>query len=65
LLHCLFFLRNVPEGWSLEDRRVYFTALNRAETLEGARDYQRSLRLIRAEVAALLSDAERTASASS
>jgi putative heme-binding domain-containing protein len=61
LLHYLLFLRNVPQGWSVEDRRVFFTALNRAEPLEGARDYQRSLALIRSEVAAVLTEAERAA----
>lgn len=59
LLHYLFFLRNVSEGWTAESRRTYFTALNRADTLEGARDYQRSLRWIRAEMAAALTAPER------
>ncbi len=59
LLHYLFFLRNVSDGWTIESRRAYFTALNRADTLEGARDYQRSLRWIRAEMAAALTAAER------
>jgi putative heme-binding domain-containing protein len=57
----LFFLRNVQANWTIEQRRAYFTALNHAETLEGARDYARSMRLIRAEYAATLTDSERQA----
>ncbi len=59
LLHFLFHLRNIPDGWSPEHRRIYFAALNRADSLEGARDYQRALRWIRAEVAAALTPEER------
>lgn len=59
LLHYLMFLRNLTDGWTLESRRVCFTALNRADTLEGAKDYQRSLRWIRADLAAGLSAVER------
>ena len=61
LLHYLFFLRNVTVGWTTEERRIYFTALNRAEKLEGARSYQSSLRLIRSEVVSALTPAEREA----
>jgi putative heme-binding domain-containing protein len=60
-LQYLFHLRNVPHDWTIEQRRAYFSALNHAETLEGARDYQRSLRLIRSEVAETLTADERTA----
>ena len=59
LLHYLFFLRNVTSGWTTEQRRRFFTALNRAVKLEGARSYQWSLRLIRSEVVAVLTPAER------
>jgi putative heme-binding domain-containing protein len=59
LLHYLFYLRNVPGGWSIEERRSFFIALNRAEKKEGARSYQWSLRLIRSEVLAVLTPAER------
>lgn len=61
LLHYLMFLRNIPAGWTRESRRVCFTALGRADTLEGARDYQRSLRWIRAEMSASLTATEREA----
>jgi putative heme-binding domain-containing protein len=59
LLHYLFFLRNITSGWTTDQRRSYFSALNRAEKLEGARSYQWSLRLIRTEVVAALTPAER------
>ena len=39
LLHYLFFLRNMTAGWTIDQRRSYFTALNRAEKLEGARSW--------------------------
>jgi putative heme-binding domain-containing protein len=61
LLHYLMFVRNLTDGWTLESRRVCFTALNRADTLEGARDYQRSLRWIRADLSATLTAKEREA----
>ncbi len=61
LLHYLFFLRNVTDGWTMEQRRVYFTALARAEKIEGARSYQSSLRLIRSEVVAALTPGENEA----
>ncbi|MEQ1858359.1 MAG: heme-binding protein [Chthoniobacteraceae bacterium] len=61
LLHYLFFLRLVPDGWTLDQRRAFFAALNHAETLEGARDYQRSMKMIRAEVLERLTPAEHEA----
>ncbi len=61
MLHYLFYLRLVTDGWTIEQRRACFAALNRAEMLEGARDYQRSLRMIRAEMLEKLTPAERDA----
>lgn len=61
LLQYLFYLRLVPDGWTLEQRRIAFAALNHAETLEGARDYQRSLKMIRAEMLERLTPAEHDA----
>jgi putative heme-binding domain-containing protein len=61
LLHYLFHLRLVTDGWTLDQRRAFFAALNHAETLEGARDYQRSLKMIRAEMLEKLTPAEREA----
>ncbi len=57
----MFFLRYLPAGWTLEQRRDYFAALTRAGTKQGARDYVRSLQTIRTEVVAALSPAERVA----
>jgi putative heme-binding domain-containing protein len=61
LLQYLFYLRLVPDGWTIDQRRACFTALNHAETLEGARDYQRSLKMIRAEMLEKLTPAEHAA----
>ncbi|HZJ14721.1 MAG TPA: hypothetical protein VFD27_06715, partial [Chthoniobacteraceae bacterium] len=58
LLHYLFHLRLVPGGWPPEQLRIVFAALNHAETLEGARDYQSSLKLIRTEMLEKLTPAE-------
>ena len=61
LLEYLFYLRLVPDGWTTTQRRAYFTALNHAETLEGARDYLRSIKMLRAEVLEQLTPADREA----
>ncbi len=61
LLHYLFHLRLVTDGWTLDQRRACFAALNHAETLEGARDYQRSLKMIRTEMLEKLTPAEQEA----
>ncbi len=61
LLHYLFYLRLVTDGWTPDQRRACFAALNHAETLEGARDYQRSLKMIRTEMLETLTPAERDA----
>jgi len=61
LLQYLFYLRLVPDGWTSDQRRTYFTALNHAETLEGARDYQRSMKMLRSEVLEQLTPAEHDA----
>src|SRR5207249_754758 len=61
LLEYLFYLRLVSDGWTLDQRRACFAALNHAETLEGARDYQRSLKMIREEMLVSLTPAEHEA----
>ena len=61
LIQYLFFLHYVREGWTLEQRRIYFESLARAEKFPGARDYVRSLQTIRTEVVATLSPEERVA----
>jgi len=55
----LFFLRYVHEGWTIDERRAYFHALERAEKLPGAREYYGVLKRVRAEVTAALTPAER------
>jgi putative heme-binding domain-containing protein len=60
-LNYLFYLRTVMSGWTMEQRRAYFTALNKAEDFTGGRYYRFSLQTIRAEVTEQLTLAERTA----
>lgn len=60
-LNYLFFLRDVTDGWTLEQRRDYFKALNEAEDFTGGRYYTLSLQTIRAEVTEQLTLAERSA----
>jgi putative heme-binding domain-containing protein len=61
LLHYLWHLRQVKEGWDLEDRRIAFDALARAEQLQGAREYYQALGDIRKDFSDALTDAERDA----
>ena len=61
LLHYLWHLRLVRDGWNPADREVAFTALRRAEQEQGARDYYGALSLVRKDMVAALSDAERAA----
>ncbi len=59
-LHYLFTLRLVKSGWTLDDRRRYFTWLNRARReFQGAKMLPTALNYIRADAEATLSDAER------
>ncbi|MBS0263957.1 MAG: c-type cytochrome [Planctomycetes bacterium] len=60
-LFYLFALRNVSNGWSLDDRRRYFAELKRAETFQGAHYLQRFVTFIRSDALATLSDPERRA----
>ena len=61
-LHYLFTLRLVKSGWTLEDRRRYFTWLARArQEFQGAKMLPTALNYIRADAEATLSDAERAA----
>ena len=61
LFRSLFHLRLVTDGWTLDQRHACFAALNHAETLEGARDYQRSLKMIRTEMLEHLTPAQHEA----
>ena len=61
-LHYLFTLRLVKGGWTLDERRRYFTWLARArKEFQGARMLPTALNYIRADAEATLSDTERTA----
>jgi putative heme-binding domain-containing protein len=61
LLHYLWHLRQVKDGWKLEHRRIAFEALARAEQLQGAREYYQALRDIRKDFSDALTDTERDA----
>ena len=61
-IHYLFILRNVREGWTPADRRVYFEVLSEIErTVLGGEGMPGFLVRIRDEALATLSDAERSA----
>ena len=60
LLHYLFHLRQVRDGWTIEQRRLALEALRRAEAHQGARDYLGALGLIRKEFTAALDPDEQT-----
>jgi putative heme-binding domain-containing protein len=59
LLQYLWHLRQVREGWNVEQRRVAFEALARAEQLQGAREYLQALRDIRKDFTEATTAAER------
>ncbi|MEN3943551.1 hypothetical protein WJU23_19795 [Prosthecobacter sp. SYSU 5D2] len=48
-------LRYLTEGWTLESRRVMFEALNRAEKMNGASTFFKTLQDTRSEMAATMS----------
>ncbi len=56
-----FMLRNLGTGWTLDQRRVYFTFLNEAAQASGGSSYPGYLTRIRDEALATCSDAERKA----
>jgi putative heme-binding domain-containing protein len=61
-LHYLFMLRLVKSGWTLDERRSYFTWLARArQEFHGAKMLPTALNYIRADAETTLSDAERAA----
>ena len=53
-------LRYLKEGWTLEQRRIVFEALNRAEKLNGASSYFKAIADARSELAAALAPEETT-----
>lgn len=51
-------LRYIKQGWTLQQRRVVFEALNRAEKLNGASSYFKAIADTRADLAAALTPQE-------
>jgi putative heme-binding domain-containing protein len=61
-LHYLFTLRSITNGWTLEQRRIYFEWLGRARReFHGANNLPIALNYIRADAEAALTPAERDA----
>jgi putative heme-binding domain-containing protein len=58
LLFYPMYLRHLKEGWTLEQRRIAFDALNRAEKMNGASTYFKAIADTRSELAAALSPEE-------
>ena len=58
LVHYPLFLRYVKTGWTLDDRRAVFDALNRAEKMNGASTFFKVIADIRSELAASLTPGE-------
>jgi putative heme-binding domain-containing protein len=61
LLQYLWHLRQLHAGWSVDQRRIAFEALARAEQLQGAREYFQALRDVRKDFTDSLTPAERDA----
>jgi putative heme-binding domain-containing protein len=60
LLYYPFMLRYLKEGWTLEQRRVVFEALNQAEKMNGASTFFKAISDTRSELAAALKPEEAT-----
>jgi len=60
LLFYPFMLRYLKEGWTLEQRRVVFEALNKAEKMNGASTFFKAISDTRSELAAALKPEEAT-----
>lgn len=58
LLFYPFMLRYLKDGWTLEQRRVVFEALNKAEKMNGASTFFKAIADTRSELAAALKPAE-------
>jgi len=56
----IYVLRNVEHGWTLDQRKTYFTALNRANDFTGGASLQKDIARIRTEAIQTLSPAEKT-----
>ncbi|MHB1426021.1 MAG: c-type cytochrome [Gemmataceae bacterium] len=60
-LHYLFVLRNLRDGWTMEQRKIYFQWLNEAHNHSGGASYQGFLNNIEKEALDNATDAERLA----
>jgi putative heme-binding domain-containing protein len=58
-LHYIFALRNVKEGWTLDQWKVYFGSINEARTKSGGNSFQGFLNNIEKEAFANATDADR------
>lgn len=61
IVHFLFFLRHAPGPWTLDQRRVFFAAAQKAAQGQGAQNYQKTVRDIKTAAAATLTATERAA----
>ena len=64
LLYYPFMLRYLKDGWTLEQRRIAFEALNKAEKMNGASTFFKAISDTRSELAAALKPDEATQLAS-
>lgn len=64
LLYYPFMLRYLKDGWTLEQRRIAFKALNKAEKMNGASTFFKAISDTRSELAAALKPDEATQLAS-
>lgn len=60
LLYYPFMLRYLKEGWTLEQRKIAFEALNKAEKMNGASTFFKAISDTRSELAAALKPEEAT-----
>jgi putative heme-binding domain-containing protein len=60
-VHFLFFLRHAAGPWTIQQRRIFFDAIQKAEQGQGAQNYVGTVRAIKSAVAATLTPEERSA----
>lgn len=60
LLYYPFMLRYLKDGWTLEERKIAFEALNKAEKMNGASTFFKAISDTRSELAAALKPEEAT-----
>jgi putative heme-binding domain-containing protein len=58
LVHYTTYVASVPQGWTTEERRIFFDALRRAEQEQGASDYYKTIKAVRKDAAAQLTPEE-------